>query len=677
MIQVTKALYRPDLQGLRAIAITLVILNHSECTLFSGGFVGVDVFFVLSGYLITALLIQEYSVFGKIKLCSFFARRLKRLLPALLVMLGTITFIGSLLLPRYQLTQQIGSLNFAVTWSSNLYFSFSTIDYFSELRTKDFFLHTWSLGIEEQFYLIWPLVIILSAFLINKYKTGLTWHFKFIAILTLFILSSFALSQYWTITHPIWSFYLMPSRIWQFSLGAVAFAWLQQKDTALVLEKSLAGLFYYGEFLGILGLGLIIGSSASFNTKMTYPDLWASVPSFGAFLVITTGQLTNPTLTSRILKHPSLVWIGDRSYSWYLWHWPVLMLGFALGIQPFFDRIAGLVSMSLLMAIFSYRYIELPFWKGRFSKATPIRVILLSILAILLAIFGLQQLLKSSSVNIQSHTSLLAQKARVDLPSIYALGCDAWYAHATVNPCVFGNADAPRTAVLMGDSIGAQWTSLITEIFSAPIWRTIILTKSSCPMVDEDFFYNRIGQVYTVCSEWRNAAIQYLESIQPDIIFLGSTSTNSFSEKQWIEGSSRVFAHLSDTAKDVIVLPGTYKLSFDGPSCIERKLSTIDSIAMNQQAACTEQALTSQADTVANYLKQAASQFPNVKLLNLNDLVCPSTKCSALSPSGLIVFRDQQHLTDSFVRAQVPIVIERLGILGIDRSQAPEQPWPR
>lgn len=152
--------YRPDLQGLRAIAVILVILKHAEVGFFSGGFVGVDVFFVLSGYLISGLLIKELESTGTIRYFDFISRRLKRLLPALALMVSFCVLISPILVSGNEIDQQFRSSFFAISWTSNLFFAFSKLDYFSELQTKDFFLHTWSLGVEEQFYIIWPLCLL-------------------------------------------------------------------------------------------------------------------------------------------------------------------------------------------------------------------------------------------------------------------------------------------------------------------------------------------------------------------------------------------------------------------------------------------------------------------------------------------------------------------------------------
>ena len=391
------------------------------------------------------------------------------------------------------------------------------------------------------------------------------------------------------------------------------------------------------------------------------------LPSLGAALVIAAGHGSAERGAGRVLGHPALVWIGDRSYSWYLWHWPVLMLGFAWGMQHRLTQTVGVVALSLLLAILSYRWVEQPFWKGRLSRAAPVRIILLSILAMLVVIAGCLDCFNPAlpvDANNPQHISR-ANAARLDVPILYASGCDAWYTNSDVRPCLIGGGDAPKTVVLFADSIGAQWFSLLPLIFRAPEWRILILTKSACAMVDEDYFYSRIGQTYTVCTEWRNAVLNYLEPLRPDIVFLGSAATYEFSETQWTEGSTRVLARLSAIAEHVIVFPGTPMLSFDGPGCLERYTPTTHEPVVTDASICREALATTQAADVARYLDQAVQRFPNAMLLDLNDLVCPGGQCAAQNPDGLVVFRDSQHLTDSFVRTQVAKVIDRLKILGL------------
>lgn len=653
--------YRPDIQGLRAIAIVLVVLAHAGFTAFSGGFIGVDVFFVLSGYLITGLLINEHSCTGNIQLARFVARRLKRLLPTLLLMITLTTLASSLLISSYEFRSQISSAMYASTWTSNLFFAFTSFDYFSELQMRDLFLHTWSLGVEEQFYLVWPVFLLITLTLLTRLLGRNDHRAQLLLILSVMFIGSLGLSLYWTSTQPLWSFYLMPSRIWQFALGAIVFVWFDghAQHKKGILEPRLSWALNLGSMIS--GLLLIIGSAVFMHPNMTYPGYWALLPSIGAALIIATGNQGG-----RTLSHPALVWIGDRSYSWYLWHWGVLMLGFSWGMQNRLVDTVFLIALSLLLAILSYRLVELPFWKGRLSQPSPARSILLSLLAMLVVVSGIMNYSNHIDLSDNERLAKIDNAARIDIPIIYSLGCDAWYYDANVLPCKMGEPIAGKTVVLLGDSIGAQWFSLLPEIFKTPEWRIEVLTKSSCAIVDEDYFYNRIGKIYSVCTEWRNAVLDYLSSLQPDIVIVGSSATYDFSKKQWIEGSIRVLSRLTEVADHVIILPGTPKLSFDGPGCLARSHAhTTQKDLAHEGYICREALSTTQASDVAHYLKKATQHFQKAKLLDLNDIVCPNGYCAAKNPSGLVVFRDQQHLTDSFVRAQVPSVIERLKILGL------------
>jgi len=646
--------FRRDLQGLRAIAILLVVLGHAGLSTVQGGFVGVDVFFVLSGYLITGLLLRELEKNGRIAFMRFYARRLKRLLPALITMLIVSSGAAVWLLSGVEARAQLSSSPFAAIWTSNLYFAFTTVDYFDELTSRDLFLHTWSLGVEEQFYLIWP-VLLLMLFWVGRLQRGASQNGFWLILpgLVVAFIASLALSLYWTKNMPQAAFYLMPSRIWQLSLGAIVYFTFQSSLSASdgPVQKSSNVSTYLTLATGLI---LILGSAIALSPGLAYPGFWALVPALGAALVIGAGHTLSKGRGGP-LAHPVLVWLGDRSYSLYLWHWPVFIIGFSLGFQGQPVPTLGMILLSILAATLSFRLIEIPFWRGRWSHAGSLRIILVSFLVmatVVLAMFhGLRQLPQADT------TTDMSYQWRADVPVIYRMECDAWYAHARVEPCVFGAEAAERTVVFVGDSIGAQWFSIVPAIFPEPLWRIIVLTKSSCAMVDEDYHYIRIGKVYQVCTDWRNAVLDELDTLKPDVLIMGSASTYDFSETQWVEGSSRVLERVSVAATKVFVIPGTPSLDFDGPGCVSRHLSPERKI---DPAACLAKDRVQHVEPVAKFLGQSANRFSNVNVLNLNDLVCPGGVCSAISEAGQVVFRDSQHLTDSFVRSQIPFVRERL-----------------
>jgi peptidoglycan/LPS O-acetylase OafA/YrhL len=643
--------FRPDLQGLRAVAILLVVCAHAGLPLFSGGFVGVDVFFVLSGYLITGLLQRELAHSGRIALMRFYARRLKRLLPALLAMLTIMASVALWLLSDVEARAQLASAPFAATWTSNLYFALAAFDYFDELATRDLFLHSWSLGVEEQFYLLWP-ALLLAAALIDRRRAAHA-NDNGIRVLGLAGLASLALMLYWTFAMPQAAFYQMPARIWQFALGALLSLACQHHPASVARWLSPFGGRAAGLALGG-GMALIIGSAMLLDQHAIYPGFSALLPSVGSALVILAGQRLSEARDNP-LAQPMLVWLGDRSYSWYLWHWPILMLGFSLGFEGNPPVTLALVLLSLLMAMLSYQWIERPFWKGRFSHAAPRRILLLSLLLMAACVAALFHSLREPIP--RATAGNLANQWRSDFPLLYRQPCDAWFHHARVEPCVFGAEQAPHTAVLLGDSIGVQWFSMVPALFAEPEWRTVVLTKSACAMVDTEYVYSRIGQVYTVCSEWRNAVLDTLDQLKPEVLILGSAATYDFNPAQWVDGSTRVLARLSQAAGKVFLIPGTPSLGFNGPGCVARQLTPEGRI---DRTACAAADRLQKVAAVSGYLAQAASRFPNVHLLDLNPLVCPDGECNAISREGVVVFRDNQHLTDRFVRSQTAAIGEKI-----------------
>ncbi|MCG6967965.1 MAG: acyltransferase [Chromatiaceae bacterium] len=650
--------YRADLQGLRAVAVTLVVLSHAGLPGLPGGFVGVDIFFVLSGYLITGLLVREYQVSGHIDLLAFVARRLRRLLPALLSMLTLVMLLGSVLLSGHEFSEQTASVAYAASWTSNLFFTFTTFDYFADLHLRDLFLHTWSLGVEEQYYLLWPALSLLVLALARRHLVRWDSRHVLLAGIAMLFAGSLALSLYWSFSRPLWAFYLMPSRVWQFALGAAVFVWFEARTKHRVPAMRRSGTLRW-HALALTGLGLIVGSAIGLNPHLVYPGAWALLPSAGTAMLIAAGERRTTHGIPAMLSRPTLVWIGDHSYSWYLWHWPLLMLGFAWGLEGNPSATAALVLLSLLVAMVSYRRIELPIWKGRLSDATALRSIGISGLGIALAAVALGHM----NVALRDSEALgaqLARSARQDMPDIYRMHCDTWYKSASVQPCVIGAADAKHTAVLLGDSIGAQWYSLLPALFDMEQWRLVVLTKSACAMVDQDYQYAAAGGTYTVCTQWRNQALDEVARMAPDVVFVGSTSSYAFSEAQWHAGMQRVLRRLTAAAGQTFVIPGTPILSFDGPACLERWLTRHADRGDPPHSACREPLAGKQALRVAGYLRQVVALFENATFLDLNDLVCPDGYCAARNAQGQVVYRDRKHLTDSFVRAQVPLVRNRL-----------------
>ena len=238
----------------------------------------------------------------------------------------------------------------------------------------------------------------------------------------------------------------------------------------------------------------------------------------------------------------------------------------------------------------------------------------------------------------------------MDAPAIYPMRCDDWYRSATLRICEFGMADAKHTAVMLGDSHVGQWFPAVEEALKKPGWRLLVMTKSSCPIVDAPLFYPRIGREYTECSTWRRDALHRIQQISPDLLIFGSAYAE-FTQEQWTSGTTRVLDQITPTSKRVLLLVDTPTLPFDGPGCLMSH--GLRPQWMTRFSRCTAPAASVRADSVRQWLGDAAAQFPNVALLNLNALVCPSDLCSA-ERGGQVVFRDNQHLTASLAASLAP-----------------------
>lgn len=626
-----KLSYTPGIQGLRAVAILLVLAAHAGVPFLYGGFIGVDVFFVISGYLITGLLVTEMNQYGKLDLPRFYARRLKRLLPALLLVLIVTSAAVFAFTPVSEHLSQASAAASAAAWVSNFYFIFAEQNYFESTSLANAFLHTWSLGVEEQFYLTWPLAIVIACSMTTKYR------FTFFTSITLL---SLALCLWLAHYNPVQAFYLMPSRIWQFGIGAITWmvtSWLSPASARAATLQLLLGL------TAVVMSALLIGE----NTR--YPDWISVVPTLGTALCLCAVS-THPNRAAVMpLAQGPLRYIGDRSYSLYLWHWPVLVIGQHLLADKSVYTQALLVLTSFILAHLSYRLVENPVRHFESKRVSPKWQILAAIVAIVLINVQLIKWHNSASDELAANAASPYALARVDAPEIYRYGCDDWYTSAQVKTCNFGSKDAPKVAVIWGDSIGLQWFPAIKKVLELDNgeWRIEVITKSSCPIVDYPIFYERLGRIYTECSEWKTSAAAYLNRLKPDLLLLGSAGSYDLTSEQWTEGTLRILQQQVTSAEQIAIIAPTFSLAFNGVTCLEEN-GGIGQMRTSTENPCITPANNQRRSDAITGLRHAADSLPNARLINLNETICPNGLCNAVN-GDLIVFRDNRHLTATFV----------------------------
>jgi peptidoglycan/LPS O-acetylase OafA/YrhL len=342
--------HRKDIDGLRAAAVVPVVLYHAGVPGFSGGFAGVDIFFVISGYLITQMIAADLGG-SRFSLLNFYARRVRRIVPALLAMLAVVTAAGVIVFTGPELRSYGMALASAALFGANVYF-WRTQDYFTAEPEPSPLLHTWSLAVEEQFYILWPLALMLLFAL--GWRKAVPW----LAIAG--AIAGLALAVVLVRINPQFSFYMLPTRAWELLLGAVLVL-----GAVPALTRAM-----HREIAAALGLAMVLASVFALNNTMEVPGPWLLLPCLGAALLLHAGA-SGETVAGRALSWAPIVWIGLISYSLYLWHWPLLILPqlvLARDLLP--AETAAAIALSVAAAALSWRYVEQPFRRASVQQPT-------------------------------------------------------------------------------------------------------------------------------------------------------------------------------------------------------------------------------------------------------------------------------------------------------------------
>jgi peptidoglycan/LPS O-acetylase OafA/YrhL len=662
--------YRSDVQGLRAIAVMLVLAAHSDTALLPGGFVGVDVFFVISGFVITRALMARNIFSERFHYTRFLLARLQRLAPVLLFVVGSTVLVGWFAFGK-DVTRELGAaLVPAVFFASNLYFAQRDTGYFDELADQDWLIHTWSLGVEAQFYLIWPVALFILYVLVRDARlTEWSKTLLIIAGVALLAVASFAAMLLLAESRDH-AFYYPHARAWQFLAGALlALIELRaaQRDSPAIAKSGFPVPAWISAVAFWTGLVMILSSALWLGPEDHYPSWNALTPTLGAALVIAGGCYPRRPGAGWLGALP-LRWLGDRSYSVYLWHWPVFVFAGALLDQTFLSLTLAL-GATLLLAMLSYQWVELPFWKGRWREGLAMapglpQGLLVVTAGLVLALFVQFRVLIPPPAF--SEPPSLFAKAMSDLPPIYAAGCDRWFQDAELTPCwVGGRAEHRKTAVMLGDSIGAQWQPGVRAALPAEEWNLLVLTKSACPIVDQDIEYSRVGGTYTVCSEWRESAVEYTLALAPDLVIFGSSQSYDFSEDEWRDGTARLLDRLAAPERAFVLWIGNHHLSQHGPQCLARA----ERLGRGLAACNDNRPAVDNVPRIRAAFEALERERAGVNVLDPNIWACPEARCLAALDESVVVFRDLQHVTATFATAMAQQIRTKLHERGIVASE--------
>ena len=590
-----------QIQGLRAVAAILVTVFHAR--LVPGGFIGVDIFYVISGYLITGLILREIEKTGTLDLRSFYQRRIKRLLPTSVFVLFVTAIFAWILFPPITRDALGRDLFAAAAYISNYLFAWWQNDYQNLNATPSPFIHYWSLAVEEQFYLVWPLFILFLA------RYGKKVIFAGIAITTLL---SLLFSIYLTQVAPIWAFYSLPTRAWELGFGALLLFLPETKKKIRILP-----------WLGFFGIAI---SSFNFNENTAFPGKNALVPVLATVFLMASIKYWPPMFNDLANSRLSQ-WLGAISYPLYLWHWPALVLpSSALG-RPlrFYERFLCIL-LTIVLAHYTSKYVEEPLRHKNLSPRTIYKGAAYTT-AVSLVAGVLISFTSSSIITTKGEVSYQFDLVQVmERPGVYGDGCHVNYGETKSGYCTYGDKESSKTIVLYGDSHAAQWFPTLDKMATERGFKLVSLTKSACPAVDAKRpDQGAFKQVH--CTKWRENSIKRIAEIQPLAVITSSfqyftPSNNKITRAQWWnDGQRKLLKGLRGSTNNLIYISDTPRPLRDIPNCLASRDSKVcDS---------TE--------------RSKVSVIRGFDVINPNPWLC-SSYCPAIV-EGTVSYRDASHIS--------------------------------
>ena len=600
-----------QIQGLRAVAALLVTIFHAR--LMPGGFIGVDIFYVISGYLITGLIIREIGKTGRLDLNEFYQRRIKRLLPTSVFVLFVTAVVGIFVLPAITRDALGRDLFAAAAYVSNYLFAWWENDYQNLNATPSPFIHYWSLAVEEQFYVVWPIFIL---FLSRYGKRAI---FQGVAIVTAL---SLLLSIYLTQVAPIWAFYSLPTRAWELGFGALLL---------FIPDRYLRNRFL--PWVGAIGIAI---ATFNFDESTAFPGFNALLPVVATAILIGSIPVW-PRFFNDLSNNRLMQWLGAISYPLYLWHWPALVLpSSALG-RPLQIRERLLCILStIVLAHITSKFVEQPLRHRSFSAkkiygffATTTAVSLLAGVAIAST--------SSSVINVKGTNYSFNLEQVVAKPGVYGDGCHVNYGEVESGDCTYGEKGSATRVVLYGDSHAAQWFPTLEVLAREKGFELISLTKSACPSVDVPRS-DQGAYKNSECDKWRENSVKRIQKIKPTAVILSSfqyfTEPRGYSSRAqwWNEGQRRLLADLQGSSRNLIYISDTPQPLRDIPNCL----------ASQDVKDC---------DTTEKTPNVIINGF---KKIDPTPWLCTNV-CSSIK-DGYVVYRDGSHISVQSALALAPLL---------------------
>jgi peptidoglycan/LPS O-acetylase OafA/YrhL len=664
--------FRPDIQGLRAIAVLLVVFYHAETPGIRGGYVGVDVFFVISGFLITGQLVREVIKSGRIFFMDFYIRRVRRLLPPAAIVV-VVTLAVSWFWGNPLQTRSLGiDAVFTAFYGLNYRLAVEGINYQNETAPPSALQHFWSLAVEEQYYVIWPIIIIVIVLLSRRW-----WRQVLLLVLVLGIGVSLYVSQELLRNDQPLSYFSIQSRAWELGIGALVALSANRLAETPRLTRMVASW---------VGLTLILYCGLFYTDSTSFPGYHAVLPVLGTALVIAAG-CGGPVGAEALLKRRPMQGLGKLSYTWYLWHWPVLLLAPLLAPNFTFNWVINLEMMVLALwfAALTYYLLEyplkkLPFNKPRWLGAGVFTSAATAAAGLAVSATAVAALTTASASNLQLSLTgdpfIGKANSGAVTPTVlaaanddphYPAACIVSFTAATSPSCLIGpkgsELDTPITSdrvVLLGDSHAGQWFAPVHSFAASNNWSVEVLNKQGCPLASITVVNPTLARAYTECDTWRtNMFSRLLSEPKPKIIFISSLNWYISGGQELDNGWLETLKALQKVGVPIVYLEDTPYPFTDVPDCVSGALNNWSKCDFNRTTGIRADPL------VSGPLRRHLTA-----VVDVNQYLCPgATKCPGVL-DGILLYRDESHVTNTAMNALTPVVEMQLKNDGLEPKHA-------
>ena len=663
--------FLPEIQVLRAVAVMLVVAYHYWPDTLTGGYVGVDAFFVISGYLITSHLLREADRTGTVKLSAFYARRARRLLPASIFVLLFVAVGTFLLLPTDLWTSTAHEVTASGFYVQNLWLASKAVTYSASNDLASPIQHYWSLSAEEQFYLVWPGLIIISCLAARRWLRGHTTTTVGFTLLV-FTLGSFAFSVWDTQTHRAAAYFITPTRAWEFGAGALVVLLMRKWAPPLVFALLL-------RWLGIIGL---LVSAWLFSDATSFPGYAAALPVVATAAIIVAGDTGRADPSDLVFRLRPVQWLGDASYSIYLWHWPLLVFApFLVGHSLKTPELVALMLLCLVIAGLSKGFVEdaMRFWP-RLTRTPRATLTAAAVGMLVITLVSGTQVHAAGARELQNAALLagvsgslcfgalamenrakcpdaltalpLVAVTKADAPWAPELGCHGTGSDPVERTCYWGTGKPGRVVALVGDSHAEHWRAALHRIAKAENWQIIEMFSGGCPATSaRSVIFERRSRDGDVCRKWTAKVTVKLRALSPDdIITTGYVQQNVFEPAgSGPAGFERVWREWLGFSRVTVLRDIPTTANRNGPQCL--------AINAGRPQACANPRSEVLVDD--DMMRAARSMRSEVNLVDLSDCFCDARRCYAVI-GGASVYYDFDHMSMQFSATLAPSLLRRL-----------------